>query len=89
MNSILNVCFCFEKIRTVENDFEDSVLVRVQFTSRNMPDFRITPSVSSFKNTGGLCGLWDGSSINDLYVLNKDGINEFGSSVSLIESYWK
>ena len=54
-----------------------------------MPSLEISPSVSSFENTGGLCGLWDNYKGNDLYILNKDGVDEVTTSLSAVEEYWK
>ncbi len=52
----------------------------------------ITPSKSSFNNTGGLCGLWDNNSNNELYIMNKDGLNEFvhdyQSDLNIVKEFW-
>ena len=64
-------------------------MVRVQFSKKSITDIRVVPSASSFNNTGGLCGLWDGNKSNDLYVLDRDGLNQFNANLGSIESYWK
>ena len=44
-----------------------------------MPDLRVQASKSSYKNSGGLCGMWDGiGQLNrELYVLDKDGAIQY------------
>ncbi len=61
-------------------------------SNRNLPNVIITPSKSSFNNTGGLCGLWDNNSNNELYILNKDGLKQFvhsnQSDLDMVKKFW-
>ena len=61
-----------------------------------MPDLRIQASKSSFKNTGGLCGMWDGVNqpSSELYLLDKDGVEQFlpntnVANLNLLSEFWK
>lgn len=54
-----------------------------------MPSIAISPSRSSFENTGGLCGLWDKSPARDLFVMDKNGVDQFTNDIGLLEKYWK
>lgn len=79
------------KIRTVEKHFEESVKMTFKLATRTMPTLNIAPSKSSFENTGGLCGLWDGSRAQELFVIDADGVEEFFSfgNVPLARDFWK
>jgi hypothetical protein len=56
-----------------------------------MPDIYVQASSSSYKNTGGLCGMWDGNPNYELYVLDKDGVeqNVGLSNLALVGEFWK
>lgn len=54
-----------------------------------MPTLKISPSESSYQNTGGICGMWDNNKNQELYVLDKNGIIQFTSDVSLARDFWK
>ena len=68
------------KFRTIECNLEESVKVRVKIRNRSMPDITVSPSKSSFNRTGGLCGRWDDSKSSEVYVMDKDGNEEFINS---------
>ncbi len=53
----------------------------------------VYPSLGSFRNTGGLCGMWDNDVNNELYTMDKDGINQFFTNVSetdleVVKEFW-
>ncbi|RNA13528.1 von Willebrand factor D and EGF domain-containing [Brachionus plicatilis] len=79
-------------IRTVENHFEDSVLVKFQLANQALPILSIQAPNSTYQSTGGLCGRWDGNGNRntDLYVLDRHGLESFvsPSNLSLIKDFW-
>lgn len=81
------------KVRTIEEYFEDNLKVRIQISNQNMPDLIVTPSKASFNNTGGLCGMWDSNSQRELYVLDKDGNEEYltntNETLIKIKEFWQ
>ncbi|RNA24022.1 von Willebrand factor D and EGF domain-containing -like [Brachionus plicatilis] len=76
-------------IRTVERYFSESVKVKFQINKLSMPTLKISPSQSSYQNTGGICGMWDNNKNQELYVLDKNGIIQFTSDVTLARDFWK
>ena len=57
-----------------------------------MPVLSLSPSASSFKNTGGLCGMWDNDKNKELFVLDIDGVEEYLpnlNNVELARDFWK
>lgn len=61
-----------------------------------MPDLRVQASKSSYKNSGGLCGMWDGiGQLNrELYVLDKDGAIQYlpnldNNNFNILAEFWK
>ena len=80
------------KLRTVEKHFEDSVKVKIRLATRSMPVLNISPSKSSYENTGGLCGMWDNNRQTELFVLDQDGIEEYLprlNDVRLARDFWR
>ena len=51
--------------------------MRVKVRNRIMPDITVSPAMSAFNKTGGLCGRWDNAKNTELYIMNKDGNEEF------------
>ncbi|RNA29536.1 von Willebrand factor D and EGF domain-containing [Brachionus plicatilis] len=82
--------YTYYLIRTVENHFEDSLLVKFQMKNREMPTLTIKAPNSAFRSTGGLCGRWDGKQDTDLYVLDRHGVESFVSvsNLTLIKEFW-
>ncbi|CAF0998310.1 unnamed protein product [Brachionus calyciflorus] len=76
-------------LRTNEKNFEESVKVKFQVSFKSMPVMRIEPSASSFKNTGGICGLWDNSLEKEHFVLDKAGAIEFTKDITKIRDFWR
>ena len=54
-----------------------------------MPRIYVTPAENSFKNTGGLCGMWNNDRSKELYVLDNDGNLKYGASVSEVKDFWR
>ena len=54
-----------------------------------MPRIFITPAINSFKNTGGLCGLWNNDTRKDLYVIDNNGDQKFGVSIEDAKDFWR
>ncbi len=54
-----------------------------------MPSIYVTPSENSYKNTGGLCGMWNNDRNRDLYVLDDNGVEKYGASVNEIKDFWR
>ena len=58
-----------------------------------MPTLSIKAPQKAFKSTGGLCGRWDNHKTNDLYVLDRHGLESFvsasNSNLNLIKDFWK
>lgn len=76
----------------MEKHFEDSVKVKFQLANRQMPRLIIEPSMSSYENTGGLCGMWDGSQSTELYIMDQDGVEEYlpnAQNVEIARDFWK
>ena len=81
-----------KKLRTVEKHFEDTVKVKVRLATRTLPVLGISPSKSSYENTGGLCGMWNNDRKNELFVLDRDGVEHYLPNlrdVSLARDFWK
>ena len=57
--------------------------------SKIMPSLKIQASKSSYKNTGGICGMWDDNMSQELYVFDKDGLFEYTSDVSKVRDFWQ
>ncbi|RNA13009.1 hypothetical protein BpHYR1_043789 [Brachionus plicatilis] len=82
--------YTYYLIRTVEKNFEDSLLVKFQLKNKDMPILTIRAPDSANRSTGGLCGRWDGNQNTDLYVLDQHGIESFlsTSNLTLIKEFW-
>jgi hypothetical protein len=66
--------------------------VKVQLGFKQIPDVTVQASKSSYSNTGGLCGMWDGDQNKELYVLDKNGIEHYlpaQSNVDVLAEFWK
>ncbi len=48
------------------------MFVRVITHTLGITCIYIQPSLNSYNKTGGLCGLWNDDSEDDLYILNKN-----------------
>lgn len=78
----------------ISGNFNDSVKVKIQLSTRQLPSLIIKPSRSSFNNTGGLCGMWDGNENRELFVFDKNGIERFlpnnaTDTVTSARDFWK
>lgn len=76
----------------MEKDFEDSVKIKFKLASRTMPTLEIKPSLSSYENTGGLCGMWDDDRRKELYVLDEDGVEKYLPNLNDVEvarEFWR
>ena len=78
-------------MRTVESSFKESVKVKFNLANRQMPLLSVRVPRSSFNNTGGLCGRWDGNQQRDLYHLDQDGNEEFFqlNDLDKAKDFWK
>lgn len=50
--------------------------------------------MSSFENTGGLCGMWDNKRDKELFILDIDGVEDYlqgfsQNSVQMARDFWK
>ena len=66
-------------------------MVEVQFAHQNMPVITVTPAITSFDHTGGLCGWWNNNTDKELYVLDKEGFPVYQDLKDLdrFDEFWK
>lgn len=78
------------KLRTFDERFpNDEVKIKVEVGPLSMPRILVTPSSNSFRNTGGLCGMWNKDANKDLYVLDNNGFQKYGISVQEAKDFWR
>ncbi|CAF0799749.1 unnamed protein product [Brachionus calyciflorus] len=81
-------------VRTVEDNFQDSLVVQFDLNNRKINSISIYPPEKNFNRTGGLCGRWNGKKNEDLYALDKHGLEEFldaqqDASLKNATKFWK
>ena len=80
----------FIKLRTYDPRTPgDSIKLKVDVGPLSMPRILLTPAVNSYKNTGGLCGMWNDDPSRDLYILNDMGDQQYTNDVNLVKDFWR
>ena len=64
-------------------------MVKFQLGSYKIPTLEVHAPQIAFNRTGGLCGRWDNSQKTELYVLDRDGAEDFTVNINTVRDFWK